>query len=171
MTEMQVTLQYRSLPARLLLYVMLTFIPLWGVISPLAVAALIFYWIIGSVKLLLYDPLLWVLGFGGGLVAFSAVSAIACIALADNRLVASKDGLRIPCHASIWTFFRRDFRWDEISSVLFSGNLIDASRNFDIIFKTKSGLQFALSARRLSESELEKFLLAIELWCENVSVA
>lgn len=167
MGEIQVRAKYTSPWAKMLLYGLLALIPVWGVISPIAFLLLSFV-LCMSPSAFFYNPIL-TFGMAACFVVTTVSCALACIALADNSLIASKDGLRIPCHTSLTTKLRRDFRWSEISNVVFSSADPNAPQFF-ISFKTVSGLSFDIFAFRLSKPELERFLLGIELWCNPTVV-
>jgi tRNA A-37 threonylcarbamoyl transferase component Bud32 len=166
MDELRVRVKYSSLPARVMLYLVLGSIPIWGVFFPIIIL-LMLGGIVLQPEILLQQPILF-LGFNGGLLVTTCIFALASIALADDRLMASKEGLRIPFHLSLLTKMRRDFSWQEIESIVFAGDV--QSNLFSILFKTRAGLSFAIRSERIKESELEQFLLALELWVDSDKV-
>lgn len=168
MNQLQVCLKYSSLTAKGMLYALLALMPLWGIFSPFT---FLFFTI-----LLLLDPSIFFrnfslyCGFMGGLIVMTSTAVSACLALADDRLIATREGLRIPFHASFATRMRRHIRWQEITGVTFAGNLESAPWKFSIRFRTSSGMSFSIKAAQLSESQMEQFLLALELWVDGGKV-
>jgi tRNA A-37 threonylcarbamoyl transferase component Bud32 len=167
MSEIQVRAKYRSLWSRLFLYAMLLTMPLWGVIAPgVIVVTLVFmFFAPNSISSTSFN-----FGWLGGLFVISTTSALASIALADDKLIVSKSGIRIPFHASLQTFFRRDFSWDDIQNVLLGGSLDAGARRFVLTFRCKNGETFRIHWSRLSEAEIEQVLLAIEIWAVSAQV-
>lgn len=167
MSEIQVYAKYRSLWSRILLYILLGLMPIWGVISPGII--LIYICAIltpettsGKVEV--------ALGWLSGLFVVSTTSALASIAMADDKLIVTQSGIRIPFHASVQSRFCRDFSWEDISNIVVSGSLNPSDRRFKLEFKLKSGSSFRIHSSRLSEAELEQILLAIEIWAVGAQI-
>lgn len=169
MSEIQVKAKYSSVPGRILLYTLLLFIPLWGVAVPI-LFLLILVALGLNPKGALENSLLS-FSFLGGLLALSSLAALASIALADDKLIVNKEGIRIPFHLALQTWFRRstwgalhrEYAWSDVEQVLVAGNT-NGLRDYSLCFQTRDNGKFEIRAKKLSEPELEKVFLALELW-------
>ena len=163
MGEIQVRVKYGSPWAQILLQALLLSMPVWGVVFPLI---LVFTSALACLNpgIFFFQSMLY-LGFCAGFFLCTVLCTLSTIALADKALIASKDGLRIPFHTALTTSLCRDFRWSEITNVVFSSDNPNDSQFF-IAFKTNTGRNFDIFAFRLSKPELEQLLLGLELWCD-----
>ncbi|MBX9568919.1 MAG: serine/threonine protein kinase [Candidatus Obscuribacterales bacterium] len=168
MAELTVKAKYSNKLAKTLLYCVLALIPVWGCIIPIGLLFMIVIMIV-SPREFLREPLTYS-GLMGGMLLASAGCAMLSIVLADDKLIATRDGLRIPFHLSLRTGRRRDFAWSEIEKIIFSGDTNSDKNNFHINLTTKSGAVIPINCAKLTPAELEQILLAIELWGANAVI-
>ena len=165
MAELTVKAKYPNKLAKALLYCVLALIPIWGCVIPIGLLFMLVVLLI-SPREFFREPLT-MSGVMGGMLLASAGCAALSIALADDKLIATRDGLRIPFHLSLSTTLRRDFAWSEIEKVVFTGDTNSEKNEFKINLTTKNGPVIVLNCAKLTASELEQLLLAIELWGAN----
>lgn len=162
MAELTVKAKYSNKLAKVFLYCLLGLIPIWGCMIPIAML-FVFVVMLLSPREFFKDPLT-ASGMLGGMLLASSACAMLSIVLADDKLIATRDGLRIPFHLSLRTKGRRDFAWSEIEKVIFSGDTSSEKNKFQINLSTKSGIVIPINCAKLTAGELEQILLAIELW-------
>jgi len=156
MAELQITMPYKLLPARIVFSTMCVLFPAWSIVAPVALGLLIGR-IIAQPQLLPFaltamacsSLLLLILGA----IAVTAVSE-------DNRIHVSKDGISFPAMFLPALQFQRARSWSELSSA----NLITTNNSKWLLLAFSSGQSIPLKLDRLAESDVEQLLLAIELW-------
>lgn len=162
MAELNLTLRYKSKPAKLAFIAMLLTLPAWEIAAPIAIG-----YVIGEV---LYHPgtfslstLVTVIPSMIGLI----VLGIAGTALAeDNRIYISKDGISFPPFLLLKLKGKRARDWQELARAeLSTGGDDGEKKTLYLSFKDSSVL--ALNLNWLDKSDVEQLLLGIELWGKN----
>ena len=165
MAEITIKAKYPNRIAKIFLYGILALIPIWGFIIPV-ILLFVFLMMLLDFSSIVREPMTFG-GMIGGMVITSASCALACIALADDKLIATRDGLRLPFHLSLSTGLRRDFAWEEIERIIFSGNINPTTNDkfvFWISLHTRDSQTIRINSAKINQAELEQLLLACELW-------
>lgn len=88
----------------------------------------------------------------------------------SQYLILSKDGIVLPTCVSISSHFRLCRSWTDISQVFIRWHgRLDFQSSDQIILKFKSGGSAKLELSSLSINDLERLLLAIEMWAKNAT--
>lgn len=168
MAELEVVAQYKSWPARAILSVVVLLMPLWGVLAPIAIC-IILWLACMDLRSVLYNSntLVQVMGILLGLLVITISGVLLTLAFADNRIIASKTGLRIPFFLSIGTLFRRSFAWPDIKALRLVGDENGNVANMHLEISTQQNRPINICLGRIQESELEQLLIATDLWCTD----
>ncbi len=162
MAELNLTLRYKSKPARIAFIVMLATLPIWEVGAPVAIG-----YVIGEV---LFSPatfslstLVTVIPSMIALIVFG----IAGTAVAeDNRIYISKDGISFPPFLLPKLKYKRARDWQELTRAeLISGGDDGDNKRLFLYFQDSSIL--ALNLNCFDKNDVEQLLLGIELWGKN----
>lgn len=165
MAELTVNAKYSSRVAKPFLYCLLALIPLWGCMMPIGLLIMVVVFLLNPRAF--FQDAFTLSGVMGGILLASTGCALLSIVLADDKLIATRDGLRIPFHLSLRTRNRRDFAWTEIQKVIFSGNPNSEKNEFYVNLTTNDGIVIPINCAKLTPGELEQILLAIELWATH----
>lgn len=168
MAELEVVAQYKSFPARAVLSVIVLLMPLWGVLAPIIFC--IGIWAsCNDWAGMLSSPTRMVQTIGAllGLAIITIVGVLLTLAFADNKITASKAGLRIPFFLSFHTFFRRNFAWSDINSVQLIGDANAPIKDLIMELKTARQRSILLFLGKIPETELEQLMIATDLWCTD----
>lgn len=165
MSELELKLKYPSLAARLFFIVDLLSFPLWGLFAPLTFLMMV---LILSFHMFPFNgrDLIDILGFMGSLCLIFSMGALGFVLCRDDRLIIRKDGIRLPFHSSIAFGFRKNIQWSEITSVQVIGTG-NGSSNCRVLFRTSSQKKLSIDCSKLTPSDLEQFILALEIWCNR----
>ncbi|HEY9787147.1 MAG TPA: serine/threonine-protein kinase [Candidatus Obscuribacterales bacterium] len=154
----ELVIEYKSLPAQCGLFFMLLVSPAW---VPGAGVGIIVAFI----------------GFlSGGFSVHALASALGltclfllCLALtmmcSDTKLIVTKVGIQFPLRMLPFVSFRRSRRWADLKSAEladFDSNQKKASGTLTLRFYSGGGV--TLKLKRIAKADLEKILLAIDLW-------
>lgn len=166
MAELEVVAQYKSLPARVILSVLVLLMPLWGVLAPI-VFCIGLWATFQDVNGLLGSStrLVQTVGVLLGLAIITIVGVLLTLAFADNKITASKAGLRIPFFLAFGTFFKRSFAWSEIKSIRLIGETEAPIKNLALELRTNTDQPIQVHLGKVQEAELEQLMIATELWC------
>ncbi|MBY0552288.1 MAG: serine/threonine protein kinase [Candidatus Obscuribacterales bacterium] len=166
MAELEVVAQYKSVPARVVLFALVILMPLWGVLAP--IVSCVGIWVTLndlSGMMASQEKLVQTIGVLLGLAIITIVGVLLTLGFADNKITASKAGLRIPFFLSFSTFFRRSFAWSDIRSVQLIGEPSAPIKDLVMELKTAANRSILLFLGKIHESELEQLMIATELWC------
>lgn len=168
MAELEVVAQYKSWPARAVLSVVVLLMPLWGVLAPFALC-LCLYAALNEWSTIIADNsrLVQSVGIVLGLIFLTITGVLLTLGFADNRVIASKAGLRIPFFLSFRSFFRRSFAWSDIQTLRLHGEDIENTKNLCLEIGSRGNRTVRLHLGKMQESELEQLLIATELWCNE----
>ena len=160
MAELNLTLRYKFMPARVVFISMMAALPIWEVAAPIGVGYII--------SLIMRQPEtvpFWVTVTGiPGLLLFIAGSIAVTGCAEDNRLHLSKDGMSFPLFLLAQLKFRRARQWSELLSAAISTNDAGKCRLF-LTFSGGAMLQLDLNC--FTKADQEQLLLAVELWGTN----
>ncbi len=155
--DRQLTLKY-SRPIRLLLLGLTLFLfPLWGIVGVFGTLALplVFFSHPHVAPVLLLCPLLFVSG-----VILSAF-------FFDTTLTVGEAGISFPLFMMPFLQFRRDRSWKKMKRLRFISRGKKLEKGvLDIYFE--SGQHTALALNALSDEDLEKLLLTLNIWAQNI---
>lgn len=172
MAELQLTVPYKSLPARIVFSTMCALFPVWAIIAPSGLGMFIGRTVMHPDSMPVMATVVGCLSLLG-----LTLAAIATTALSeDNRIHVSKDGISFPAFLLPALKFRRARSWTELgradlfvpsasSSELHDGEPVKEGRRLLLTFDSAECLPLKLS--RFERSDVEQLLLAIELWATN----
>lgn len=175
MTELELTVRYKSMPARVALGTILLGLPIWGVSAPAFLVYLLLAIVIqmtqGSVPDLghLFSNLqFWQVAFGT--FSLTIMGSLGSLYFGDNRLIATKEGIAYPRFLlnTPLAFFDRQKTWGEITSLTIAGSEKLPLRQKKLVFTFDKGKQIALNMKGLADDDLEKLLLAADVWGSHV---
>ncbi|CAN5712261.1 hypothetical protein BH10CYA1_BH10CYA1_06600 [soil metagenome] len=170
MAELELAVKYKPLPAKVGFGIMTVLMPIWAIIVPfifgLFLTMVITSWGQLSVAAL---PLAGVLLVLGAIPVLAILMAAVC---EDDRVVVSKEGLSFPLFMMPKLRFRRERHWNDLVAAQVQ---LDTSKPqaknlavcglLSLFFR--SGGHITLDVSKVAKSELEQFLLAIEVWGQN----
>jgi tRNA A-37 threonylcarbamoyl transferase component Bud32 len=168
MADLEITVKYKSLPARATFLVSMFTLPLWGVIAPCAVMFLIITTLYTSLCRgfgLGQFPLYQVIQFSVAFLLVAIFGAIVTVISSDTQIFLSKLGLSFPTSLAPTLGFRRQIPWTAIDSV----QLIGSGASAMIRFKGPA-TDIKLYLASIESEQLEQLLLAVQLWgggCER----
>ncbi len=167
MAELEVIAQYKSWPVRAVLSVVVLLMPLWGVLAPIAFCFILGMAVTDYRNLFMGDStrIIQIIGVQLGLVLMTITGVLLTLAFADNRIIASKAGLRIPFFLSFGTLCRRSFAWSDIKAVKLAGDENGKTSQLHLEITTRQNRPVNMCIGKIQEAELEQLLIATELWC------
>jgi tRNA A-37 threonylcarbamoyl transferase component Bud32 len=172
MADLSVTSKYNSPGARLCLWLCMLASPIWAVLSPLVA-------LLASIMLLmaLFPPINichvtihgWgnFLSFAGPTLAFwfiFAAGTAATLTFADNRIIASESGLRLPLFLTLGTNLKNHMPWDKITSMQITGDPEKGIEHLDLRIVAAEIGTAKLWLGALDSQDLEKLLQSAEVW-------
>lgn len=174
MTELELTVRYKSVPARIALGTVLLGLPIWGVSAPALLVYVILAVIIGfshgylSILDIFAKLEFWQVLFGAFALTFAG--SLCTLYFGDNRLIATKEGIAYPRFLlrTPLAFFDRQKTWGEITALTIGGYEKLPLRQRQLIFTFDKGRQIALNMKGLTDEDLEKLLLAADVWGSHV---
>ncbi|MDZ4835393.1 MAG: serine/threonine-protein kinase [Candidatus Melainabacteria bacterium] len=160
MAELELSLQYKTLPTRVGFGVMCVLVPVWSLMAPILLGLFIGY--------IYTNP--------GS--ANSLATAVICVTLLsvyliglmltavteDDRLYVSKDGISFPLFMLPRLAFRRNRSWNELRAADLIQSSPEDSGKLLLTFD-QSSVDLNLSG--IEPSEREQLMLAVELWGTN----
>ena len=165
MADLEITVKYKSLPARATFLFCMFTLPLWGVLSPFAVAFLF----IGNLYTFLQRGQAMnfadMIHFGACFSLVAILGGIVTVMSSDTQICLSKLGISLPAFLAPTLGFRKQIPWSAIDNVQVIGEQ-DKGR---IRFKGPS-TDVSLNLSSIPKDQLEQLLLAVQLWggdCER----
>ncbi|HMY56083.1 MAG TPA: hypothetical protein PK671_24160 [Candidatus Obscuribacter sp.] len=163
MSNTEIILEYSDPTADTGKKIMLFTSPLWGILAPLAAVA--------SIPMTGFDPMCCYYVFGFFLITAGCLGAT--IAFADNRIIISKRGLRVPPLLTLFALGRDEIPWTSISSLA-----VEEDRNFDpteaqslvtkqLVLKLKDKDTISLRLHQLKKEQVEQLVLSLSLWLDE----
>lgn len=164
MSDLEITVRYKSLPAKILLSIMTLSMPVWGIIVPiglLVALTIITPWFLNGH----YDKALATIQGCSVWLAVPCIGILTTLVLADNRLIASKSGISFPLFMLPFIGWKRQFPWAEVRKLLVCK---PDSKDASLVFLLENRLPASLRVDCLPEDGLEQLLLAADLWGEKL---
>ncbi len=165
MAELNITLRYKYLPARIVFIAMMALLPLWEVAAPMTVGSIIgqtmsYPGLVPFSRVIFEIPFLLLL-------IVLAISITGCAE--DNRLHLSKDGISFPLFFLPKLKFRRAWQWTELSSADLFESLTDEKgvQKAGLLLSFGNNAQLRLDLSKFDRADLEQLLLGIEIWGTN----
>lgn len=163
MAELQVTLKYKYLPARILFVLMMASLPVWEFGAPI-----LFGYIIGEI---IRAP--WAIPYRLVLLVCPALLLVIVLGIAltacgeDNRIYLSKDGISFPLFMLPALGFRRARNWSELTEASVAVASSEGGRERAKLFLVFNTQLVKLDLSCLAASDVEQLLLSVELWGTN----
>lgn len=169
MAELELSIKYRNLPARVGVYAMGALMPAWAIIIPFCLGLFISLLLerAGQVNPIVALVVLFILS------AIPMVSVLIAAVCEDDRLLVSKEGISFPLFLLPGLFFQRERLWSDLSKVdLILDETIsqNARRSGMLVLYFRSGGHSCLRLKSMSNTDIEQMLLSIEVWgatCER----
>jgi tRNA A-37 threonylcarbamoyl transferase component Bud32 len=173
MSELELTLRYKSTPARLAMGTILLGLPVWGMAGPLVLVFLI----VDSATAILRGNLTW---FGMmpldfwqtllGAMALTFLGSMSALYFGDNTLIATKEGIAFPrfVFKTPLSLFSRQRTWGEITTLKIQGNPRRPVRERQLVFTFDGSPPLKLNMAGMTDEDLEKLLLAADVWGSHI---
>ncbi len=162
--ELELTIPLKSATCKVGMSVMALLMPLWAIAIPFCLGL--------STSMVLSDasrmtPLVAIIVFSV-LILIPAVAVVLAAVFEDDVLLVSKEGLAFPLRMMNRLGYRRARHWQDLQAATIQ--LADDSGktpkgNINLFFK--SGGATSIKIDKMTQSDLEQFLLAIEIWGSN----
>jgi tRNA A-37 threonylcarbamoyl transferase component Bud32 len=168
MADLEISVKYKSLPARATFLVSMFTLPLWGVMAPCAVAILLASHLYATLKIggaFVQVPLYQLIQFSVAFLLVAIFGAIVTVISSDTQIFLSKMGLSLPTSLAPTFGFRKQIPWSAIDSV----ELMGSGSSALIRFKGPA-TDIKLKLASIEKDHLEQLLLAVQLWagsCER----
>lgn len=162
MADLQINIEYKNRPAKILLSVMTFLFPVWAIVLPAALGLFIGNTIVHSQFL----PLMYTVIGCLSLIVFMLMGVFITGFAEDKHIHISKDGIAFPLLFILRLKLRRDRNWTELTNA----ELLDAmheKKSKRLILGFSSGEIVPLTVNCMSKQDLEQLFLAIELWATN----
>lgn len=165
MAELEVTVRYKSKPAKLALSLVVLLMPVWGILVPGLIVWILLRFAASPALYLNYllHNLFQFIGIILGLFLITALGVKAVLNLSDNRIVLSKIGMELPFFLGNTFGLRRTFSWSTIRNA----QLVESGSKRELVLHTTDGFPIYLDLACISSSELEQLLLALDVWAIN----
>lgn len=157
MAELELTVAYKSRPARVGLYLMMGLMPIWAIAAPFCLGMFMALLLQHSVA---FVPAAAVLCTLVGVPLISILLAAYC---EDDRIMISREGIGFPLLLMRSLGLKRERIWGDLANA----QLISGETRQHLVLGFKSGGMARLSLANISKSDLEQFMLALEVWGKN----
>jgi predicted Ser/Thr protein kinase len=159
MAELQLTIPYKTLPARIVFSGMCALFPLWAVVAPAALGFFIGCTLSNPAAL---PPWATITGCIG-LLLFTIFSVVITALAEDNRIHVSKDGLAFPLFMLPRLGFRRNRSWVELQGA----DVLSGTGKPPYLVLNFGGALLPLKTNCMSTTDVEQLCLSVELWATN----
>lgn len=159
--ELEISVQYKSVPARAGMFTMGLLMPVWAIIVPFCLGLFIALLLQMPGRVTPVSAALVLLG----LIVVPIIAIVVSAICEDDRLLISKEGLSFPIRMLPILRFRRERVWADLQSVtldLTNSDLGKPTGNLTLFFK--SGGCAPIRLKDVPSADLEQLLLAIEVW-------
>lgn len=159
--ELEISVQYKSVPARAGMFTMGLLMPVWAIIVPFCLGLFIALLLQMPGRVTPVSAAMVLLG----LIVIPILAIVISAICEDDRLLISKEGLSFPIRMLPILRFRRERVWTDLQSVslnLDDSNLGKPSGHLTLFFK--SGGCAPIRLKDVPPADLEQLLLAIEVW-------
>jgi serine/threonine-protein kinase len=154
---------YDSLPAKAGLAVCTLTLPLWGLIAPLALAALS----IGCLLALFYGVLPEAIGIMGNCLAlalFFLGGVLVTGIFSESNITVSQEGLTLPALTSFTNKFDRFIEWGDVEKVTLLGDNLTNLNSLKLHIKVQNGGFAVLGLNGLVANDIEYILVSMANW-------
>ncbi|MBI4533525.1 MAG: serine/threonine protein kinase [Candidatus Melainabacteria bacterium] len=164
MAELELTIAYKTKPARVGLILMGALMPVWALIVPFCLGLFLGLILLKPGQV---SPLITMLVLMG-LAVIPIISVVVTALCEDDRLLVSKEGLAFPLFMLPGLGFRRERLWSDLSHVRLIWNGTSNYSNHDMLLMYfRSGGCAQISLKDVSKADLEQLFLALEIWGAN----
>lgn len=172
MADLSITAKYNSLGARICLWICMILSPLWAVLCPIVAIVFTVFLATTLVPALNFSNYAVTdfntfLTIAGPTVAFAFIFAAGTaitLTFADNRLIASESGLRVPLFLTLGSGFRQHLPWDKITSMQIVGDPDSGIEKLNLRIVAADIGEVTLWLGGLESQDLEKLLQSAEVW-------
>lgn len=170
MAELELAVKYKPLPATIGFAIMTALMPIWSIIAPfcfgLFLTLVLTNWTQVHTSVV---PILSILFLLGSIPVVAIVLAAIC---EDDRIIVSREGFSFPLFMMPKLRFRRERMWTDLITAQVQ---LDTSKPLTkdvascglLSLFFRSGGHTTVDLSTFEKSELEQFLLAIEVWGQN----
>lgn len=165
MAELEVKIQYKTLPAKVAVKTMFYTFPVWAVLVPACLGMFIGHIISFPYSLPVVMTIVICFLIAGVFLLSLMTTAVA----EDNKIHFSKDGLAFPLFMLPLLKFRRNRAWEELARA----DIVGEAGSQQLILGFRSGEVVPLRLDILDSKDVEQLLLAVELWgakCERTKL-
>lgn len=162
MSDLEVTVRYRSVPAQIGLYTTMLLSPAWGIFAPIATVLYVFQSSVYGLQIVGLNSWSTLIGIVLGWILLFLAGACATICFADNRIRLSKQSLLLPLCLAVFTGVRRQIAWSEIAKI----DLLDTDKpgQETVVIYPREGSSVVLKISRIKPDQLEQMLVAFDVW-------
>jgi tRNA A-37 threonylcarbamoyl transferase component Bud32 len=172
MADLSITIKYHSVGARVTLWLCMLFSPLWAIVAPLVGLAYTVALLSATIPFLNffrisihgYDQMMQIAGPATAFWFIFAMGSFITLSFADNRIIASESGLRLPFFLTLGTLMKNQIPWDKITSMQILGDPEKGIQHLvlRIVAADIGTVNFWLGA--LEVKDLEKLLQSADVW-------
>ena len=164
MANFELVVNYNSGTARFMRTALLLTLPIWAVVIPIGSG---FAWIY-MIPMSDYNPTL-ITSAVAILACFSLICLYTLLTLMDTRIIVSKNGLRMPPFVTVFSANCNEVPWSKISGLKIQSILPDSvarlhTPDLELAFKLQDKDELILALQYIEPAELEKFILALNVW-------
>ncbi len=161
MAELEISVQYKSVPARAGMFAMGLLMPVWAIIVPFCLGLFISLLLQSPDRVTPMSAAMVLIG----LILIPIVAIVVSAICEDDRLLISKEGLSFPVRMLPILRFRRERVWSDLQSVTLNLTNSDVGKpTGDLTMFFKSGGAAPIRLKDVPAQDLEQLLLAIEVW-------
>jgi predicted Ser/Thr protein kinase len=164
MASLEKILTYESTPAKVGLLLSAFTLPVWGIVAPVALLALILV----DIGLLFgqdWPQIIKCLGLTFGAAVFFLLGVVVTGILRDNKLRVSREGINIPFFMAYKNNFEQFIDFRDIDKILVQGDDLEGNK-LRLIFRLKSGGRINIDCNYLDRLDLEHLIVSLTLWCD-----
>ncbi|HEY9677370.1 MAG TPA: serine/threonine-protein kinase [Drouetiella sp.] len=167
MAELELSIGYKPLPAKIGFGLMTALMPVWSIIIPFCFGLMI------TLMLTQWDRVASsAIPLGSLVLVLGAVPVLAILIAAiceDDRIVVSREGFSFPLFMMPKLQFKRERIWNDLITAQIrldtsKTNAKDASQCGFLSLYFRSGGTMTVDVSKINKAELEQLLLAIEVW-------
>lgn len=169
MSETEIVVEYKYLPAQVGFWTTMGLVPAWGLFAPFFVGIVVFMLMIDPAQMFSNSS------FGGpaglvasviGMVLAILVGILLTVFWADNKIRITKDGIRIPAPLHLFSRFPRDTTWQHVRSV----QIVDRDKGASAkLFVNTGKKQLSVKLKGFKGEDVERLALSIDLWAPGDS--
>jgi hypothetical protein len=159
--ELELSLRYKTLPAKVGLGVMGVLFPVWALVLPFCLGLFISL----LIQMAAAIPPLLAAGMLLGLILLPMLGVLMTAVCEDDRILVSKEGLAFPLFMLPGLGYRRERVWSDLAQAQIQWSRGPKLKRGDkLILYFKSGGRAVCGLTDISKSDVEQMLLAIEIW-------